>query len=113
MIKINTKKYEVTKNGKAINLSLTEYKILCLLSGNQLVTYEDIASRIYGSDRKYYGYAICQRVSQIRKKLKIEISSCMKAGYKTDETIYIEWGKIWNYVQNVPMYSLVDMLIQM
>lgn len=90
MIKINTKKYEVTKNGKAINLSLTEYKILCLLSGNQLVTYEDIARIVYNEDVKYYRSAIAQRIHHLRRKLNIYIENYGKTGYQTDDTIYIE-----------------------
>lgn len=113
MINVITKRYEIQKNGKPVNLSLTEYKIFLLLSGNELVTYEDIASKVYKGEVKYYRNAIAVRMRDIRKKLGIQIQNYSKAGYKTEETIYIEWGKIWNYVQNVPMYSLVDTLTQM
>lgn len=90
MINLNTKNYEITKNGKVKKLSLTEYKIFYYLSGNSLVTYEDLASKVYNSEAKYYRKAIAQRISAIRSKLKIEIQNYGKAGYKTEEIIYVE-----------------------
>lgn len=90
MIVINTEMYEVIKNGNPVNLSLTEYRILCLLSGNQLVTYEDIAKRVYNGEAKYYRSAIAQRVFYIRRKLGIYIKNFGKTGYQTNEVIYIE-----------------------
>ena len=81
MININTKGYEITKDGKVKNLSLTEYKIFCLLAGNSLVTYEDIAKRIYNGEVKYYRKAIAQRINSIRRKLNIEIKNFGKTGY--------------------------------
>lgn len=90
MININTKGYEITKDGKVKKLSLTEYKIFLLLSGNELVNLEDIAQRVYNGESKYYSGAIMQRIASIRKKLGIHIQNYGRAGYKTEETIYIE-----------------------
>lgn len=90
MIKLDTKKYEIIKDGRERRLSLTEYKIFCLLAGNSLVTYEDIAKRIYNGEVKYYRKAIAQRINSIRRKLNIEIKNFGKTGYKTEEEIYVE-----------------------
>ena len=89
MINLDTKKYEIRKDGKIKNLSITEYKIFCLLAGNNIVSYEDITKKIYNGDTNIYKSAIAQRICAIRRKLGIKIQNYGKAGYKTEEIIYV------------------------
>ena len=95
MLLISTKNGEVYKlvrgKYKQKRLSLTEYRTLLLLAGNNKVMFGEISDKIYQEkEPKYYKHCIYATISRIKRKLGIQINSFSKYGYQTDEIIYIE-----------------------
>ena len=91
MIYINLKKYRVIKDGKEINLTPLEFKLLKLLSGNNIVTYEEMTKCIYGNvDEKYFRTANQLRICRLNKKMNLQIKPIRNKGYLLIDDVCIE-----------------------
>lgn len=88
-----------------------DFEVLKILVNNDTTTMYELTETLYGNKKDSSKNKIWQSIYRLRL-MGFDIYTRAKIGYRLRDTIYIEWGKIWNYVQNVPMYSLVDMLIQ-
>lgn len=92
MILINLKKYRVIKDGKEINLTPLEFKLLKLLSGNNPVTYQEMTKYLYGDfdDEGYFKRCLQQVVSRLKRKMNLSIFTLTNRGYKLLDDVYIE-----------------------
>jgi len=71
-IKINEKSFEMLIDGKKVNLTATEFKILIMLinKGGEVLTREEIIKKALGYDYEGYDRTVDAHIKNIRNKIK-------------------------------------------
>jgi len=90
IIKIDPEKYEVTVEGKKIELTTTEFKILQLLSSRKgwVFTRERILDYLWGEEKAVLDRTVDVHIRNLREKLGIAkglIKNVRGIGYKLEE----------------------------
>ena len=79
----------IKENGKRIELTNLEHKMLIILSNETITTYSELAKSLYNTEiNKYVKSAICVLKSRLQKKTKIKIKSIRNTGYVLKTKIY-------------------------
>lgn len=75
---IDTIKYEVTKQGKPVNLTPYEYKILYTMakSPNKIFLRSELIDIALGTDFQGYDRAIDSHIKNLRKKIETNVKAC-------------------------------------
>jgi DNA-binding winged helix-turn-helix (wHTH) protein len=85
-----TKNHWLINNGKKIKLTNKEHKMLVALAGEILVTYEELAERIYYCEYQYVAGAIRNIKRNLMKKTNINIETLRGRGFILETKILFE-----------------------
>ena len=72
----------IKENGKKIEITNLEHELLMALSNRNLITYQELAERIYNTDVKYVINSIRAIKRRLKAKTKLNIRSVKSKGYK-------------------------------
>ncbi len=93
-LRIDPLTHEVLVSGQVIDLTPTEFKLLCHLAKNRgrLVTHEALHVLLWGSEGKYYADNLRKHVQRVRQKIegrasgRFRIETVPRTGYRLRES---------------------------